>query len=177
MDVKDVCESFQQERNAGTILMKLYEFDLGRVLKGKPLLDSLTVKMMMYQMARAMHYLHMKGISHRDIRPSNFMVDNKGRLFLGDFGSAKYNNNQDSVCYVGERPYRAPELHLGWDHCSKAVDVWALGCIALELLTKRNIFDGSGTIDCLLSIGRYMGTQELKKIAKGCELTRLMPSL
>ena len=49
----------------------------------------------------------MKGVSHRDIRPSNFMVDSKGRLFLRDFGSAKYKNSQDSICYVGEGPYRA----------------------------------------------------------------------
>lgn len=56
MDVEDVSLSFQQERKAGTILMKLYKSDLGRVLEGKALLDSLTVKTMMYQMARAMHY-------------------------------------------------------------------------------------------------------------------------
>jgi len=39
-------------------------------------------------MVRGVHYLHMKGISHRDIRPSNFMVDFKGRILLGDLGLA-----------------------------------------------------------------------------------------
>jgi serine/threonine protein kinase len=60
-------------------------------------------------MARAVHYLHMKGISHRDIRPSNFLVDLRGRILLGDFGSAKsIGKSNSTLCYVGGRPYRAP---------------------------------------------------------------------
>ena len=65
-------------------------------------------------MVRALHYVHMKGVCHRDIRPGNFLVDINGRIVLSDFGSAKSLRFKESrVCYVGGRAYRAPELHLG----------------------------------------------------------------
>ena len=89
--------------------MKLYRFNLEDVLVSKPKFDSLNLKIMLYQMTRALHYLHMKGICHRDVRPSNFLVDGKGRLFLTDFGSAKRTDKKESsVCYIGGRSYRAP---------------------------------------------------------------------
>lgn len=53
--------------------------------------------------------MHVKGICHRDITPSNFMMNTSGRIYLGDFGSAKFlNKNEKSVCYLNMRPYRAP---------------------------------------------------------------------
>ena len=69
--------------------MKFYEFSLEEVLRENAQVDALTNKILFYQMARAIHYLHMKGICHRDIRPSNFLIDLRGRLFLSDFGSSK----------------------------------------------------------------------------------------
>ena len=69
---------------------------------------------MIYQMVRSIHYLHSKGICHRDVRPGNFLIDNKGRIVLSDFGSAKsILSKENNVFYLGGRSYRAPELHLG----------------------------------------------------------------
>ena len=147
-------------------------------MEAKPELDSLTIKIMFYQMVRAVHYLHMKGICHRDIRPSNFLVDIKGRLCLTDFGSAKsIKSGEWSVFYLGGRPYRAPELHLGCKEYNETVDIWALACLIIELITGKQIFGGSGGIDCLLNIGRFLGTKELKRTKGEAELVKLMPLL
>jgi serine/threonine protein kinase len=96
----------QQEFN---VLMKLYKWDLSDFISTKPVLDRLSLKILLYQMARALHYLHIKGICHRDVRPSNFLMDQNGRVRLTDFGSAKaVKTNDTSLCYLGSRPYRAP---------------------------------------------------------------------
>ena len=89
VEIRDVFRIKVSSKEEINIVMKLYEFSLADVLVAKPKLDSLNVKIMLYQMTRAIHYLHMKGICHRDIRPSNFLINSKGRLFLSDFGSAK----------------------------------------------------------------------------------------
>jgi serine/threonine protein kinase len=87
---------------------------------------------MIYQMARAVHYTHMRGLCHRDVKPDNFLIDHKGKLFLSDFGSAKRMRlNETSLCYVGNRAYRAPELHLGVKAYTQAVDIWAFGVLII----------------------------------------------
>jgi serine/threonine protein kinase len=65
-------------------------------------------------MARALFYLHSKGVTHRDLRPENFLMRKNGRVALGDFGSAKVlKKGESSLAYLNSRSYRAPELLLG----------------------------------------------------------------
>jgi serine/threonine protein kinase len=60
-------------------------------------------------MARAVFYLHSKAVTHRDIRPDNFLMRKSGRVALGDFGSAKSIRKGDSsLAYLNGRSYRAP---------------------------------------------------------------------
>lgn len=73
------------------------------------------VKLYMYQVFRALTYLHAQGICHRDIKPQNILLDSKsGIVKLCDFGSAKtLVENEGSVSYICSRYYRAPELIFG----------------------------------------------------------------
>ena len=81
------------------------------------------------------------------------------------------------MCYIGDRPYRAPELHLGSQVYTESVDIWALGCLMVEMTTGKQLFKGSGGIDCLLNIGRFFGTKEMKKISGDTDTIQLMPNI
>ena len=69
----------------------------------------------MYQLFRALAYLHSLDICHRDIKPQNLLVDPEaGVLKLIDFGSAKVLiEGESNVAYICSRFYRAPELIFG----------------------------------------------------------------
>lgn len=134
-------------------------------IKSEERIEYLVFKIICYQMARSIFYIHSKGVTHRDIKPDNFLMKKSGRIALGDFGSAKMIRQGDtSLAYLNSRSYRAPELLLGCANYSSAVDIWALGCVILEMLTKKEFFKGSSTIDTLLNICRVFGTKDLRKL-------------
>ncbi len=115
---------------AVNILMELYDWSLKDFILGKERLEYLVFKVICYQMARAIFYVHSRAVTHRDIRPDNFLMKKNGRVVLADFGSAKQlRKGQSSLAYLNSRSYRAPELLLGLSNYSSAVDIWALGCV------------------------------------------------
>lgn len=83
--------------------------------KLKTTMPILEVKLYIYQLFRALAYIHSQGICHRDIKPQNLLLDpNSGILKLCDFGSAKILvENEPNVSYICSRYYRAPELIFG----------------------------------------------------------------
>ena len=77
-----------------------------------------------------------------DIKPDNILIDNTGRLKLADFGLAKkasFLQRRKSNAIVSLW-YRAPEIILGSEDYFLGVDMWSVGCIFAELMTKRPIF-------------------------------------
>ena len=59
--------------------------------------------------------------------------------------------------YVATRWYRAPELLLGWDQYSKAIDIWSFGCLIAEMFKNKPLFPGSSTIDQLEKVIDWTG--------------------
>lgn len=60
--------------------------------------------------------------------------------------------------YVATRWYRAPEVILSWNHYSKAIDVWSVGCILAELLLGKPIFPGTDYVNQIDCIANLIGT-------------------
>lgn len=91
----------------------------------------------LYQIARALQYLHLNNIIHRDIKPENILLDRDFFVKLCDFGCAinsSQESKQTSVC--GTYEYMAPEVvdnPLQQGHTSK-VDIWGLGVLFYEML-------------------------------------------
>jgi glycogen synthase kinase 3 beta len=103
------------------------------------------VKTIMRQLLEALAFIHEKGIAHRDIKPDNVLLDADLNAKLCDFGSAKVldTKGKRNVPAIVNRYYRAPELLFGHTDYNTNIDVWAAGCILIELLTLEPIFLGA----------------------------------
>ncbi len=82
-----------------------------------------------------MNYLHKQNVSHRDIKPANILINTEGVVKIADFGLAK-KLAQFSTVKVCTMWYRAPELFLGYKNYMSNIDVWSVGCIAVEFLIR-----------------------------------------
>jgi p38 MAP kinase len=140
--------------------------DLNNIIKFQSLSDD-HVQFLVYQIFRALKYIHSAGIIHRDLKPSNIAVNEDCELKILDFGLARATDDE-MTGYVATRWYRAPEIMLNWMHYSQNVDIWSVGCIMAELLTGKTLFPGSDHIDQLNRILRLVGTPNdefIKKIS------------
>ncbi len=96
------------------------------------------------QLADALHYMHERGILHRDIKPTNIFLDEKGFLYLADFGIASYIGEsaiERNKRVMGTPTYMAPELCYG--HASVSSDIYALGILLYQMLTGHAPFEGT----------------------------------
>jgi serine/threonine protein kinase len=99
-------------------------------------------------LADALAHAHARGIVHRDVKPSNILLDATGRIRLSDFGIARLVDSNATTgitatgFVIGTAAYLAPEQVRG-DPVTAAVDVYALGLVLLECCNGERAFAGS----------------------------------
>lgn len=95
-----------------------------------------------HQVADALDYAHERGVVHRDVKPSNIVIDNTGRVILTDFGLVKLveaSSVTGTGSGLGTPPYMPPEV---WRDVpvTPAADVYALACVFYEMITGDVLF-------------------------------------
>jgi serine/threonine protein kinase/Tfp pilus assembly protein PilF len=106
------------------------------------------------KVARTVHYAHEHGILHRDIKPGNILLDQKGEPHLTDFGLARLIETESTVTrtmeVLGTPSYMAPEQAVGSNSVvSSVTDVYGLGAVLYQLLTGHPPFAGGTTYETI----------------------------
>jgi serine/threonine protein kinase/uncharacterized membrane protein YeaQ/YmgE (transglycosylase-associated protein family) len=99
-------------------------------------------------MASALGHAHAQGVIHRDIKPDNILLSDKGPKIM-DFGLARLEGTSDltqSGSAIGTPHYMAPEQVLCEKNLDGRCDQYALGCMAFEMLTGEKLFDGEQAV-------------------------------
>ncbi|KAL7270689.1 negative regulator of the PHO system [Rhizina undulata] len=147
-------------------LMLVFEFmdrDLKKYMDhrgDRGALDPVTIKSFMHQLLQGIAFCHENRVLHRDLKPQNLLINNKGMLKLADFGLARafgipVNTFSNEVVTLW---YRAPDVLLGSRTYNTSIDIWSAGCIMAEMYTGRPLFPGITNEDQLQKIFRLMGT-------------------
>mmetsp|Transcript_10283 Transcript_10283/g.20178 ORF Transcript_10283/g.20178 Transcript_10283/m.20178 type:complete len:552 (+) Transcript_10283:550-2205(+) len=149
------------------IVLDKMDTDLNRVIYSEQKLSDQHIQFLMFQLLSAVHYLATANVIHRDLKPSNILVNSACELRVCDFGLARgmHAETEDLTIYVVTRWYRAPELILACDHYSSAIDIWSVGCIFAELMTRRPLFPGEDFLHQLRLICQVLGSPSNEEMA------------
>ena len=121
------------------------------------------IKVYMHQVFKAMDYCHSRGIMHRDIKPMNIIVDTEAKaLKVIDWGLSEfYLPDKELNTRVSSRPYKSPELLVGFQQYDFSMDIWSAGCMfAAMIFRKEHFFLGKDNNDQLLKIVSVLGSND-----------------
>lgn len=131
-------------------------------LLGNPAIKFTTeqIKYYMIEILKGCAYLHSKKLIHRDMKSSNILLGNDGSVKLADFGLAQQycEIRREYTPGVVTQWYRPPELLLGSNVYTNAIDMWGIGCIFAEFVTRSPIFHGKTEIHQLTLITELCGS-------------------
>eukprot|EP00262_Sarcandra_glabra_P008732 TRINITY_DN2241_c0_g1_i1.p1 TRINITY_DN2241_c0_g1~~TRINITY_DN2241_c0_g1_i1.p1 ORF type:complete len:391 (+),score=53.40 TRINITY_DN2241_c0_g1_i1:199-1371(+) len=149
--IKDIIRPPLRENfNDVYIVYELMDTDLHQIIRSKQPLTDDHCKYFLYQLLRGLKYVHSANVLHRDLKPSNLLLNANCDLKIGDFGLARTTSETDFMTeYVVTRWYRAPELLLNCSEYTAAIDIWSVGCILGEIMTREPLFPGKDYVQQL----------------------------
>jgi serine/threonine-protein kinase len=113
--------------------------DLTRLLKGQPL-PLPQVRRIISQLGDALDYAHQQGLVHRDVKPNNVLLDERGNCLLSDFGITKIIEGTSKFTVtggiIGTPDYMSPEQGMGRKLDGRS-DIYALGIMLYQMVTGR----------------------------------------
>ncbi|XP_013416900.1 cyclin-dependent kinase 17 isoform X2 [Lingula anatina] len=134
--------------------LKQYMDDCGNIM------NLHNVRIFLFQLLRGLAYCHKRRILHRDLKPQNLLINERGELKLADFGLARAKSIPTKT-YSNEVVtlwYRPPDVLLGSTEYSTQIDMWGVGCIFYEMGCGSPLFPGSTVEDELHLIFKVLGT-------------------
>ncbi|XP_058491605.1 mitogen-activated protein kinase 4 isoform X1 [Solea solea] len=160
------------------IIQECMETDLARLLEQGPL-PSGHATLLFYQLLRGLKFIHSANVLHRDLKPANVFVNTDQLLLkVGDFGLARIvDPHYSHKGYLSEglvtKWYCSPRLLLSPNNYTKAIDMWAAGCILAEMLTGRMLFAGAHELEQMQLI---LNTVPVLREEDRQDLLQVMPS-
>lgn len=159
------------------LIFDYMEADLFNVIRAN-ILQDIHKKFIIYQILKALKFIHSADIIHRDLKPSNVFINSDCHVKLGDFGLARTLDNDPHMPglvtdYVATRWYRAPEMILAAQKYGKPIDMWSVGCILYELLVGTPLLPGKSTKDMIkmmFGVTGFPDRKEYNEVKKECRI-------
>ncbi|KAK1437674.1 hypothetical protein QVD17_03470 [Tagetes erecta] len=154
------------------VVFELMESDLDEVIKVNDDLTPEHHQFFLYQLLRALKYIHTAHVFHRDLKPKNILANADCKLKICDFGLARasFDDTPSAVFwtdYVATRWYRAPELCGSFfSKYTPAIDIWSIGCIFAEMITGKPLFPGRNVAHQLDLVTDLLGSPSAETIAR-----------
>jgi len=163
------------------LVFEYMETDLHAAIRAN-ILQEIHKQYILWQSLKALKYMHSAELLHRDMKPSNLLLNSDCLMKVADFGLARslkrpddrvepnhYDDGRGMVLtdYVATRWYRAPEILLGNVNYTFGVDMWAVGCILGEMINGKPVFPGSSTLNQLERIVALTG--DVERLANVCK--------
>lgn len=100
-----------------------------------PTLPATEVRRVLYILLETLNFAHEKNIAHRDVKPSNVLVNDEGQVRLIDWGLADFTDKQKRKVTAGTLQFKAPEMLLAVYENDARVDIWSLGVMFAAMVT------------------------------------------
>uniref|UniRef100_A0A2K5DV40 Serine/threonine-protein kinase 32C n=1 Tax=Aotus nancymaae TaxID=37293 RepID=A0A2K5DV40_AOTNA len=174
--------SFQDEEDMFMVVDLLLGGDLRYHLQQNVQFSEDTVRLYICEMALALDYLRGQHIIHRDVKPDNILLDERGHAHLTDFNIATIiKDGERATALAGTKPYMAPEIFQsfvnGGTGYSFEVDWWSVGVMAYELLRGWRPYDihSSNAVESLVQLFSTVSVQYVPTWSK--EMVALLRKL
>ena len=154
------------------LVFEFLEYDLKKYMTKYGRLIDEEIKSFAYQLICGVAHCHTYRYMHRDLKPQNLLINEKGELKLADFGLARAFGNTTRA-YSNEVVtlwYRPPDVLLGSQQYNESIDIWSIGCIIAEMVNGKVLFSGKSDIDQLACIFKILGTPNEKSWPNVIEL-------
>eukprot|EP00558_Chaetoceros_sp_UNC1202_P011655 CAMPEP_0197243948 /NCGR_PEP_ID=MMETSP1429-20130617/9229_1 /TAXON_ID=49237 /ORGANISM="Chaetoceros sp., Strain UNC1202" /LENGTH=464 /DNA_ID=CAMNT_0042704241 /DNA_START=441 /DNA_END=1835 /DNA_ORIENTATION=+ len=138
-------EETERKEKSVYLVFEYHEYDLTGILETREItLNHDHIKSWSRQLLAGVHYMHVNGIMHRDLKASNILISRTGELKICDWGLARSWNSDMKQLTNGVVTlwYRPIELLLGCKKYDTKIDMWSVGCIIAEMFRRRGLLRG-----------------------------------
>lgn len=130
----DSIDTYESSGQLGIVMEYFSEVSLAEFARRNRPIDNGILQKITKQICEGLLHLHSFGISHRDIKPDNILIDQEHNIKIIDFGFAT-SHEQEEVVVAGTPQYMAPELISKRNYDPLKADIWALGVMLYWLAT------------------------------------------
>ncbi|MBI2026190.1 MAG: serine/threonine protein kinase [Deltaproteobacteria bacterium] len=162
-----VYEFFEHESDFYLVLEDIQGQDLFSLLSNQKLSFQGSL-FILYEVLKALEYIHSAKIIHRDMTPSNILISRLGEVKISDFGLSRHASHKTTLLR-GTSFYLAPE-QVNNGAIGYSTDLFCLGLVVFEMLYQNKFFDGSSDIDVMEKIRNYKVNSDFFEVGEFREM-------